>query len=111
MNQVISKSRRAFPTHRMLIMGDLNAHTQGYYSQETNENGKLLKKMCKNEALTIAPFQGPTFERGESKTAIDYILMDREHINDLGQTDILKIERIYSDHHILHAEIANEQPA
>ena len=55
----------------------------------------------KNEALTIVPYQGPTFERGETTTAIDYILLDREHISDLGQTDILDRELIQSDHHIL----------
>ena len=82
-------------------MGDFNAHTQGYFSSETNENGKLLQELCKNEALAIAPYQGPTFERGETATAIDYILLDREHANDLGKTTILNRELIYSDHHIL----------
>ena len=69
-------------------MGDMNAHITGYYSEETNDNGRLLLQTCWEQAMAIAPFQGPTFERGESRTAVDYILTDRQNFKDITQTDI-----------------------
>ena len=82
-------------------MGDFNAHVQGYYSDDTNINGKLLLELCKNQSLSITPFQGPTFERGTIKTAVDYILLERESYDKMRNMDILDRQYISSDHHIL----------
>ena len=58
--------------------------------------------------MAIAPFQGPTFERGESKTAVDYILMDRQDYKDITSTDLWDRLWVRSDHNIL--ELQKEVP-
>lgn len=83
LNFIIEECRQAYPRNRIIVMGDMNAHVAGYYSEETNDNGRLLLRTCREQALAIAPFQGPTFERGDSKTAVDYILTDRQSYNDI----------------------------
>ena len=40
----------------MVVMGDMNAHITGYYSEDTNDNGRLLLQTCRDQALAIAPF-------------------------------------------------------
>ena len=58
--------------------------------------------------MAIAPFQGPTFERGESKTAVDYILVDRQDYKDITSTDLWDRLWVRSDHNIL--EMQKEMP-
>ena len=58
--------------------------------------------------MAIAPFQGPTFERGECKTAVDYILMDRQDYKDVTSTDLWDRLWVRSDHNIL--ELQKEVP-
>ena len=86
---IIREWTQSYPNHTLIVLGDMNAHVQGYYSDDTNENGKLLLKLWKEHALAIAPFYGPTFERGDSKSAIDYILLNREMYNSITETNIL----------------------
>ena len=85
----IIKCKTAYPEHKLITMGDMNAHTQGYYSESTNANGRLLIELCKSRNLAIIPYQGPTFERGESKSAIDYILVERANYHNVANADIL----------------------
>ena len=83
LNLVIQECKQAYPQNRTIVMGDMNAHVTGYYSEETNYNGRLLLQTCREQAMAIAPFQGPTYERGESKTAVYYILTDRRDFKDI----------------------------
>ena len=73
---IADKLAEELPNHKHIIIGDLNAHVLGCHSNETNENGELLLRLCRNTNMTIVPLPGPTFIRGETKTTVDYILMD-----------------------------------
>ena len=108
LNFIIRECKQAYPHNKTIVMGDMNAHITGYYSEETNDNGRLLLQTCREQAMAIAPFQGPTFERGDSKTAVDYILVDRQDYKDITQTDIWDRLWVHSDHNIL--EIQKEMP-
>ena len=98
---VTREYKQAYPNHAIIVMGDMNAHICGYYSEETNENGQLLLDFCKKQAFSLVPYQGPTFERGDTKTAVDYILLEREHFHKLRSADILSRQYVHSDHNIL----------
>ena len=56
LNFVIEECRQAYPRNKMVVMGDMNAHVAGYYSEDTNDNGRLLLQTCRDQALAIAPF-------------------------------------------------------
>ena len=62
--------------------------------------------------MTIIPFQGPTFERGEASTAIDYILTPSAERHKLENTEIIDRQFIRSDHNILQVTLTcNGQPS
>ena len=42
LNLVIQECKQAYHQNRTIVMGDMNAHVAGYYSEETNDNGRLL---------------------------------------------------------------------
>ena len=109
LNLIIEECKQAYPQNTTIVMGDMNAHISGYYGDETNENGRLLLKTWKEQALAIAPFQGPTFERGECRTAVDYILLDREAYRTITETNIWSRQWVQSDHNIIEIKIARQE--
>ena len=47
--EIISeKLKEELPNHKHMILGDMTAHVLGCYSKETNENGELILKICRN---------------------------------------------------------------
>ena len=107
---IADKLAEELPNHKHIIIGDLNAHVLGCHSNETNENGELLLRLCQNTNMTIVPLPGPTFIRGETKTTVDYILMDPGSRAELHQADVLDTHYIHSDHQITEATLERNQP-
>ena len=93
----------------MLIMGDFNAHTR-ILQLRNQRKRQAPQRTLQKRSTTHGTLPRTHLWTGETTTAIDYILLDRERANDLGRTTILNRELIYSDHNILQAEVANENP-
>ena len=86
----------------MTLIGDFNAHVKDHYSTSTNDNGKLLNLMVKEQSLALINMNSPTHhQEGRSSTCVDYVA-----VNGKGHSAILTAkvrDEIYttSDHDLL----------
>ena len=58
--EAITAMRMKDPNLPMIVLGDLNVHINGHYSTTTNDNGKLIKSIAKEEGLTLINMNSPT---------------------------------------------------
>ena len=59
----IQQIKQKYPQLPFVLIGDLNGHIRGWFSEETNENGKLIEHVAKRYGLEIVNQREPTFCR------------------------------------------------
>ena len=60
---VLGRIKIDYPNHALILLGDFNAHVRGYGSNTTDTAGEQLQRLCSENQLYLAPFDGMTFRR------------------------------------------------
>ena len=63
MISAIQQIKQRYPRLPFVLVGDLNGHIRGWFSEETNDNGKLIEHVAKRYGLEIVSQKEPTFCR------------------------------------------------
>ncbi|KAF2357146.1 Endonuclease/exonuclease/phosphatase [Trinorchestia longiramus] len=78
---ILERAVQKFSRFPVIVMGDMNGHV-GILGEKVNENGHKLLYFCEEnefENLNVTRGNGlHTWENKEWKTAIDYVLVNRE---------------------------------
>ena len=53
MISAICQIKHRYPKLPFVLIGDLNGHIRGWFSEETNENGKMIEHVAKRYGLEI----------------------------------------------------------
>ena len=72
----IQDAQQDHPNKSVILIGDLNAHLRGWYSETTDSSGKLLEHLAMQCSLSIVRSNAPTFCRPGKLSCVDYVLMD-----------------------------------
>ena len=112
-NQKITSSikdvlERTEDDEHVMIMGDFNGHLGITGDQKIDENGKVVKELANEYNLMIANLDDKctgevTWERGEQRSAIDYILLNRKMFSKMEKMYIDEKQKKFdlSDHNLL----------
>ena len=73
---VLQQTEAEYPQTPRILIGDLNGHIRGWYSDTTNKIGKMIEHLAKCNNLEIVSQKAPTFCRPGKLTCIDYTLVD-----------------------------------
>ena len=74
----IQQIKQKYPNAPFILIGDLNGHIKGWFSEDTNENGKMIEHVARRYGLEIVSKKEPTFCRPGKLSCIDYTLVDRK---------------------------------
>ncbi|CAG9328038.1 unnamed protein product [Blepharisma stoltei] len=84
---------------QLIIIGDLNAHVEGWWSEKTNENGYRVKRLCKEWGLELLKLDEPTHLHSSGSTfCLDYCAADWGVIGRVIDFGCSKNNPIGSDH-------------
>lgn len=86
-----------------MLIGDLNAHIQVWYSVKTDTSGKLLEHMARSCNLTIVRSNEPTFCRPGKLSCLDYVLLDNRITHSLVEHRVADKLLSGSDHYMIVA--------
>ena len=91
-------------------MGDFNGHIGLIGNRRLDRNGKFVKKLMDEKNLTLLNLEEKcvgtvTWEKNESRSTIDFILVNNEGNKDFLQMNIDEKKEIYdlSDHNLIQA--------
>ena len=94
----IQQIKQKYPRLPFVLIGDLNGHIRGWFSEETNENGKLIEHVAKRYGLEIVSQREPTFCRPGKLFCLDYTLVDEKAKQALLETRTADKLHIGTDH-------------
>ena len=103
-----------YENEKILITGDTNGHI-GILNEQINRNGNLLLQFTQNHNLNILNITNAigqvTWQRGNQKAAIDYVIINNKLANEECRVCIDENRQIetYSDHNILITEMAKNK--
>ena len=61
--EAIHQTRQEYPQTPLVLIGDLNGHIKGWYSETTNSNGRMIEHLANRYNLEIVSQKAPTFCR------------------------------------------------
>ena len=98
LTNVMQQTKAEHPHTPTILIGDLNGHIRGWYSDKTNKNGKMIEHLARCNNLEIVSQKAPTFCRPEKLTCIDYTLVDAKAKTSLLETRTADKLHIGGDH-------------
>jgi hypothetical protein len=83
----------------ILLMGDLNGHVKGHFSDHHNDNGRQIEALASTHGLSILNSGGLTHRaRHGADSCIDFVLADSQLGGRIGGHQITLSSPVVSDH-------------